>query len=276
MGTEVATEPKGKAVRTATPRAKASLVEKFAARYGIEAPKLLDALKATAFHSQKEISNEQMVALLVVADQYHLNPFTKELYAFPDSGKGGIVPVVSIDGWIRIVNERKELASIEFEYGETDDGDPWVACTIARKDRSKPLTVREYMSECYRETGPWKSHKQRMLRHKAFIQAGRLAFGFGGIFDPDEAERVANATAIPGTATDITGKPINTRVEQPEPEGFQPWLDNLRAVADEGVTALSASFSGAPESFRSYLTVERAQSWESLKQRASAASGAEA
>ena len=32
-----------------------------------------------------------------------------------------------------------------------------------------------------------------MLRHKAMIQAARLAFGFAGIYDEDEAERIKDA-----------------------------------------------------------------------------------
>lgn len=270
MGKEVSTEIKAKTVRTPAPRK--SLVEKFGARYSIEPDRLLAALKATAFHTGKEVTHEQMLALLVVADQYRLNPFTKELYAFPDEKRGGIVPVVSVDGWIRIINERPELGSIEFEYAPDDADDAWISCTIRRKDRDKPLTVREYMSECRRETGPWKSHPRRMLRHKTLIQAARIAFGFAGIYDPDEAERIANATAITGTATDVTGKPaIGGKVSAPEPEGFEPWLDNLRAVADEGVGVLEDVFSKAPPEFRAFLTVERPQSWETIKERAAAA-----
>ena len=34
---------------------------------------------------------------------------------------------------------------------------------------------------------------RRMLRHKAMIQCARLAFGFGGIYDQDEAERIVEA-----------------------------------------------------------------------------------
>jgi len=30
-----------------------------------------------------------------------------------------------------------------------------------------------------------------MLRHKALIQAVRVAFGFSGIYDEDEAQRIA-------------------------------------------------------------------------------------
>jgi len=34
-----------------------------------------------------------------------------------------------------------------------------------------------------------------MLRHKALIQCARLAFGFAGIYDQDEAERFVEADA---------------------------------------------------------------------------------
>jgi hypothetical protein len=92
----------GSAVVAAPPRA--SLVQKFAARYSIEPEKLLGILKATAFKVKDgETTNEQMAALLVVADQYGLNPFTKEIFAFPDK-QNGIVPVVGVDGWSRIIN----------------------------------------------------------------------------------------------------------------------------------------------------------------------------
>jgi len=52
------------------------------------------------------------------------------------------------------------------------------------------------MAECRRGTGPWQSHPKRMLRHKAMIQCARLAFGYGGIYDQDEAERIVEAQPI--------------------------------------------------------------------------------
>jgi len=36
-----------------------------------------------------------------------------------------------------------------------------------------------------------------MLRHKATIQAARYAFGFSGIVDQDEAERIAGGNTVP-------------------------------------------------------------------------------
>jgi hypothetical protein len=34
-----------------------------------------------------------------------------------------------------------------------------------------------------------------MLRHKSMIQCARLAFGFTGIYEPDEAERILESTS---------------------------------------------------------------------------------
>jgi phage recombination protein Bet len=214
MSTKVATIP--------TTDQRVSLVSKFAAKYTVDADKLLSTLKATAFKQAKdkntgtvpEVTNEQMMALLVVADQYNLNPFTKEIYAFPDPQRGGIVPIVSVDGWIRLINERPELTSIEFEYAPDDSEDQWISCTISRKDRTKPVTVREYLAECRRDTGPWTSHPRRMLRHKVLIQCARVAFGFAGIYDPDEAERVRDAQAIDGVATEVAGRKPATAAPQ--------------------------------------------------------------
>ncbi|MES1993167.1 MAG: recombinase RecT [Pseudomonadota bacterium] len=184
------------AVATAAPSADKSLLVRLAGRYHVDADKMGATLKATAFRSKSgEISNEQLMMLLVVADQYKLNPFTAELFAFPSSERG-IVPIVSIDGWIRIINERPELQSIAFEYADDDCEDQWISCTITRKDRTEPLTVREYGKECHRDTGPWRSHPRRMLRHKALIQCARIAFGFGGIYDPDEADRIIESTVV--------------------------------------------------------------------------------
>ena len=74
-------------------------------------------------------------------------------------------------------------------------------CIIYRKDRSRPVKVTEFMDECKRGTGPWQSHPRRMLRHKAMIQCARLAFGYAGIYDQDEAERIVEKDITPTTGT---------------------------------------------------------------------------
>ena len=149
---------------------------------------LLQILKSTAFKGP--VTDAQMAALMVVANQYQLNPFTRELFAFPDKNNG-IVPVVGVDGWSRIINSHPQFDGIEFEQEAQS-----CTCIIYRKDRQRPIKVTEWMDECKRGTGPWQSHPRRMLRHKAMIQCARLAFGYGGIYDQDEAERIVEAQPV--------------------------------------------------------------------------------
>ena len=187
-----------------------SLLAKFANRFGVEPNKMLNTLKATAFKG--DVSNEQMMALLIVADQHGLNPWTKEIYAFPDKNNG-IVPVVGVDGWSRIINEHPQFDGMEFNDGPADDKGiaEWIECVIFRKDRGHAIRAREYYAECKRGTGPWQSHPRRMLRHKALIQCARLAFGYTGIYDQDEAERIVDmGEARP--ASDATIDELNARV----------------------------------------------------------------
>ncbi|POY47461.1 phage recombination protein Bet [Avibacterium paragallinarum] len=175
-----------------------TLTQKLAERFEIaDSSGLIQTLKNTAFKG--DVNDSQMAALLIVANQYGLNPWTKEIYAFPDKG-GGITPIVGIDGWARILNENPQFDGIEFDLDEEK-----CTCRIYRKDRSRPISITEYMSECYRDIqGPWRTHPKRMLRHKAMIQCARLAFGFTGIYDQDEAERIVENQKEP---LNVTPKP---------------------------------------------------------------------
>jgi phage recombination protein Bet len=200
-----------------------------AERFGVKADALfLSSLKSVAFKAPNA-SNEQLLALCVTANQYGLNPFTKELYAFPDKG-GGIVPIVSVDGWSRILNDSPQFDGLDFV--EAEDGS-WIECVIYRKDRAHPIKAREYMAECRRDTAPWKSHPRRMLRHKAMIQAARMAFGFSGIYDPDEGERIVavERPAAPAGATQTERVKALLTEPSPAPEPADPgvtdgeWLE---------------------------------------------------
>jgi phage recombination protein Bet len=195
---------------------------------------LVNVLKATAFKGQ--VSDAQMSALLIVANQYRLNPWTKEIYAFPDQNNG-IVPVVGVDGWSRIINENPMFDGMDFEQD-----DEKCTCIIFRKDRSHPTRVTEYLSECKRGVKPWQSHPKRMLRHKAMIQCARLAFGYVGIFDQDEAERIAevdiNARPVRQTAAAVAEQAMTVEFT----EADEKLLADLEAVADTGLSALESSW----------------------------------
>jgi phage recombination protein Bet len=163
----------------------ASLVERTAQRFGVDPDKLLSTLKKTAFKSASgDVSNEQMMALLIVAERHNLDPFTKEIYAYPDKG-GGIVPVVGVDGWIRKVQEHPQFDGWEFDFDAKEGA---MTCTIWRKDRSRPTKITEYIAECRRDTPPWKQSPRRMIRNRSIAQCARVAFGFAGIHEEDEAQ----------------------------------------------------------------------------------------
>lgn len=221
----------------AAPRARGpSLIAKIAARFGVEPEKLMATLKATAFRTDKAVTDEQMLALLVVADQYGLNPFTKEIYAFPD--KGGIVPVVGVDGWSRIVNEHPQFDGMAFSM--PDDGSS-CTCEIFRKDRSHSISVTEYMSECKRNVAPWQSHPRRMLRHKALIQCARMAFGFAGVFDQDEAERIVEGEVVetdrPRKGDKVTLATLANKPKKPPAEIVERVVQGELVDADTGEIA---------------------------------------
>jgi phage recombination protein Bet len=185
----------------------ATLMKKFADKFGVDQGEVGNILKATAFKVRDGVvSDDQMAALMIVANEYGLNPFVKEIYAYPDK-QNGIVPVVGVDGWSRIINEHPQMDGIEFRYSEATIQHKgkvafeWVECIIHRKDRAKPTVVREYFDEVVRSvnfTTPWDTHPKRMHRHKTEIQCARIAFGFSGIYDEDEAARITEIDVTPG------------------------------------------------------------------------------
>lgn len=55
------------------------------------------------------------------------------------------------------------------------------------------------------------------------------------------------------------------------PVGYQDWLTDLGAVADEGTAALEAAWKQSKAEYRSYLTTTNASAWESIKSKAAKA-----
>lgn len=172
------------------------VVAKMAERFDMSPDEFEQTVKKTVCPAN--ITDEQFVAFLMVANEYHLNPITKQIYAFPS--KGAIVPIVSIDGWLRIINEHPQFDGMEFADNVDGGKLASITCRMFRKDRSKPTEVTEYMAECAMGTDPWKKYPARMLRHKATIQAARYAFGLAGIYDEDEAGRIAGKPIDMGNA----------------------------------------------------------------------------
>jgi len=178
-----------------------SALDKLAARLDLSPEKLIATLKATAFSLCKE--EAQFVSAVVVANTYGLNPLLREMTAFPGKS-GGVVPVVMIDGWIKLVNRQENYNGVELIENRAPDEKPnksgtdvdSVTAKFYLKNREHAVIVTEYMEECFDPTKePWKRWPRRMLRHKAYIQGARIAFGFSGIYDEDEKDRIVEAEA---------------------------------------------------------------------------------
>lgn len=201
------------------PMTRPSLLMQMASAYSMDADKFAATIRSTCMPSKS--SNEDFAAFLMVAHKHGLNPVTREIYAFPKKG-GGIQPIVGVDGWMTLINNHPEFDGIDFEDAFNDKGElVAITCKLYRKDRSRPVSVTEYMAECKRPTEPWQKWPARMLRHKAAIQAARYAFSFSGIVDPEEAERSPEVITesrvqapppapAPHTETEATDEPDNS------------------------------------------------------------------
>lgn len=173
------------------------LVGRLAVRYGVPASALLGSLRDTVFRppkDQKAFSDVELAAALVLCDKYDLNPFAKEIYI--TRNRGALLVIVPIDGWSKIANRQESYDGCEFVYADDENGGPYsTTCKIFRKDRGRATEVTEFYDECFapkseNEMDPWRKWPRRMLRHKAFIQAVRLAFSLSEAVDDDEAHRM--------------------------------------------------------------------------------------
>lgn len=216
----------------------ATALAEMAGRLKVQEQELHNIIMNTVMPTGKyanPVTTDQFVSFLAVANEYRLNPLTKEVYAFPTKG-GGIQPIVSIDGWLKIINNHAEFDGMEFEDSIGPDGGlSAVTCKIYRKDRKHPTSMTEYMIECKGTSEPWNKWPARMLRHKATIQAARYAFGLSGIIDQDEADRYEQAGVI---EKEINPRPNTQHIEGQlplcDPDRFESNLKKLSEGISEG------------------------------------------
>ena len=218
---------------------KKTALESIAGRLQVSPDMLTKTLKATIIKGKdRAATNEEFFAFIVVANQYKLNPLTKEIYAFPDKN-GGIIPIVSTDGWNNLMTSNPNYKA--HHYKESDKRitiakakpcPEWIEIHIIKKDDSE-VVIREYLDECFngdktnrkgeKYATPWDTHTKRMLRHKTKIQGAREAFGFGGIYDEDEAERIIDMGKLepvgkPQVEQTLSKKELEAQQATPEPE----------------------------------------------------------
>jgi phage recombination protein Bet len=265
---------------------RANALQQLAARLNIDPNNLQNMLMSTVFRvrisgQDRVPTNEEFAALIIVANEYELNPITKEFYAFPNKA-GGLSPIVSVDGWIKIMNRHPAFDGIEFNDIADEKGNLMaIEATIYRKDRTRPIKVTEYLDECKQNTDPWKNMPARMLRHKALIQGVRLAFGVSGVLAEDDAEIVGdirmggeltpNRSAPPmrnvtGTGRQIPHTPVQQQADEPYDPGTGEIIQEGRAESDMGERHLDpqTGLEIDPQEAKANEIIDRAKSVETI------------
>lgn len=164
-------------------------------------------------------SDEEMAAFALVCSTYKLNPLTREVYAFPTKA-GGIMPMIGIDGWLKIAHSHPDYAGMGWAEG-AEDNDRWCECTVWLKSTPEhPVTIREYLSECRQASSPvWAQRPKRMLRHRATIQAIRYALGISGVSDADDWQEQGFEGSMhpstPGGYAETGLRDVTRKVDEP-------------------------------------------------------------
>jgi hypothetical protein len=127
---------------------------------------------------QAVVPKQILLALLRIAREYSLDPLKEEVsLALYDNCHWHAY--ITVDGYSKILNNHPAFDGIHFTQSEERaNGIPiWMECTIYRKDRSKPIVIREYFEEVKGEQAIWQKMPRRMLRHRVIQQCARLAIG---------------------------------------------------------------------------------------------------
>ena len=213
---------------TAPVTTKKRLTELMAERYHMKAADVVTMMMGTALKTKKgdaPPTEAEQMAFMGIAYEYGLNPIAKEIYGFR-AQDGSLQPIVGIDGWVKLATKHAhygghrttmalqdsdgKLATMEqdLETGiptmdKVDQDFNWkTAAPIWAQTSFFNTKLNKWimgdiqlMSECFRPTQPWKQMPSRMLSHKSFSQGSRKAFGFSGIMEADEVERIRSVEA---------------------------------------------------------------------------------
>jgi hypothetical protein len=127
---------------------------------------------------QIEVPAKTILTLLRMMQSLHLDPLCEEI-DFTQYDDGHWQVFITIEGCSKLLNQHPQFNGLVFNQADTlVEGIPeWIECSIYRRDRIMPITVREYLMEVRSEKEIWQKMPRRMLRHRALQQCVRLAMG---------------------------------------------------------------------------------------------------
>lgn len=125
---------------------------------------------------QIEVPANTILILLRMIQRLSLDPLAREI-GFSQYDDGEWYAFITIEGCSKLLNHHPQFSGLVFHQASTFiDGVPeWIECSIYRKDRVAPITVREYYLEVRDESAIWQKMPRRILRHRALQQCVRLA-----------------------------------------------------------------------------------------------------
>ena len=164
------------------------LADTLGTRWGIPDKKAVRSFARSFISSKTEFGWEVVHQFMTVCSELELNPARKEVAAFYDPNKG-LTSFVMIDGWLTLANRHPDYDGYKLHENRNDKQElVSVRCEIFRRGRGHPTEATVKMSEWRIGGSPqWMSKPEWMLNMKALKQGIRLAFGFAGIVDDDEA-----------------------------------------------------------------------------------------
>lgn len=125
---------------------------------------------------QMDVPAKTILTLLRMMQSLHLDPLLEEI-GFTQFEDGQWQVFITIEGCSKLLNHHPQFNGLVFNQANTlIDGVPeWIECSIYRRDRDVPTTVREYYIEVRGENAIWQKMPRRILRHRALQQCVRLA-----------------------------------------------------------------------------------------------------
>lgn len=125
---------------------------------------------------QIEVPAKTILTLLRMMQNLHLDPLNEEI-GFTQYEDGSWQVFITIEGCSKLLNQHPQFNGLTFTQADTlIEGVPeWMECSIYRRDRILPITVREHYLEVKGESAIWQKMPRRMLRHRALQQCVRLA-----------------------------------------------------------------------------------------------------
>lgn len=138
---------------------------------------VIDELELKAWIDlQIEVPAKTILTLLRMMQNLHLDPLNEEI-GFTQYEDGSWQVFITIEGCSKLLNQHPQFNGLVFNQSDTlIEGVPeWMECSIYRRDRILPITVREHYLEVKGESAIWQKMPRRMLRHRALQQCVRLA-----------------------------------------------------------------------------------------------------